>query len=56
MIVAATGAQALHLDDPLRRQFRDVHAVAAHIAFSLDAAAWTYGGAALGIDATHATI
>jgi 3-hydroxy-9,10-secoandrosta-1,3,5(10)-triene-9,17-dione monooxygenase len=56
MIAAGTGAQALYLDNPLQRQFRDIHAVAAHIAFSMDAAASAYGRAALGIDATHPTI
>ena len=56
MIVAGTGAQALYLENPLQRQFRDIHAVAAHIAFSMDAAASAYGRAALGIDATHPTI
>ena len=56
MIATGTGAQALYLDNPLQRQFRDVHAVAAHIAFSMDAAASAYGRAALGIDTTHPTI
>lgn len=56
MVAAGTGAQALYLDNPLQRQFRDAHAVAAHIAFSMDAAASAYGRAALGIDATHPTI
>ena len=55
-IVSGTGAQALYLENPLQRQFRDIHAVAAHIAFSMDAAASAYGRAALGIDATHPTI
>jgi len=56
MISAGTGAQALYLSNPLQRQFRDVHAVAAHIAFSMDAAASAHGRAALGIDTTHPTI
>jgi 3-hydroxy-9,10-secoandrosta-1,3,5(10)-triene-9,17-dione monooxygenase len=56
MIAAGTGAQALYLDNPLQRQFRDIHAVAAHIAFSMDAATSAYGRAALGIDAAHPTI
>jgi 3-hydroxy-9,10-secoandrosta-1,3,5(10)-triene-9,17-dione monooxygenase len=56
LIAAGTGAQALYLDNPLQRQFRDVHAVAAHIAFSMDAAASAYGRAALGIDTSHPTI
>jgi 3-hydroxy-9,10-secoandrosta-1,3,5(10)-triene-9,17-dione monooxygenase len=56
MICAGTGAQALYLANPLQRQFRDIHAVAAHIAFSMDAAASAYGRAALGIDTAHPTI
>ena len=56
MIADGTGAQALYLANPLQRQFRDIHAVAAHIAFSMDAAASAYGSVALGIDATHPTV
>jgi 3-hydroxy-9,10-secoandrosta-1,3,5(10)-triene-9,17-dione monooxygenase len=56
MIADGTGAQALYLSNPLQRQFRDIHAVAAHIAFSMDAAASAYGSVALGIDTTHPTI
>jgi 3-hydroxy-9,10-secoandrosta-1,3,5(10)-triene-9,17-dione monooxygenase len=56
MVCAGTGAQALYLDNPLQRYFRDAHAVAAHIAFSMDAAASAHGRAALGIDTTHPTI
>jgi 3-hydroxy-9,10-secoandrosta-1,3,5(10)-triene-9,17-dione monooxygenase len=56
MIAEGTGAQALYLANPLQRQFRDIHAVAAHIAFSMDAAASAYGSVALGIDTTHPTI
>jgi 3-hydroxy-9,10-secoandrosta-1,3,5(10)-triene-9,17-dione monooxygenase len=56
LIAAGTGAQALYLDNPLQRQVRDAHAVAAHIAFSMDAAASAYGRAAMGIDTMHPTI
>jgi 3-hydroxy-9,10-secoandrosta-1,3,5(10)-triene-9,17-dione monooxygenase len=56
MIAAGTGAAALYLDNPLQRQFRDAHAVLAHIAFSMDAASSAYGRVALGIDTTHPTI
>ena len=56
MIAAGTGAQALYLNNPLQRHFRDIHAVAAHIAFSMDAAASAYGRVVLGIDSTHPTI
>jgi 3-hydroxy-9,10-secoandrosta-1,3,5(10)-triene-9,17-dione monooxygenase len=56
MIAAGTGAQALYLNNPLQRHFRDIHAVAAHIAFSMDAATSAYGRVVLGIDNTHPTI
>jgi 3-hydroxy-9,10-secoandrosta-1,3,5(10)-triene-9,17-dione monooxygenase len=56
MIAAGTGAAALYLDNPLQRQFRDAHAVAAHIAFSMDAATSAHGRVALGIDTKHPTI
>lgn len=56
MVAAGTGAQALYLKNPLQRQFRDAHAVAAHIAFSMDAAASAYGRVALGLDQSHPTI
>ena len=56
MIADGTGAQALYLANPLQRQFRDIHAVAAHIAFSMDAASSAYGSVVLGFDTTHPTI
>jgi 3-hydroxy-9,10-secoandrosta-1,3,5(10)-triene-9,17-dione monooxygenase len=56
VVCAGTGAEALYLRNPLQRHFRDAHAVAAHIAFSMDAAASAYGRAALEIDETHPTI
>jgi 3-hydroxy-9,10-secoandrosta-1,3,5(10)-triene-9,17-dione monooxygenase len=50
------GAQALYTNSPLQRYFRDAHAVAAHIAFSMDAAASAHGRVAIGLDTTHPTI
>jgi 3-hydroxy-9,10-secoandrosta-1,3,5(10)-triene-9,17-dione monooxygenase len=50
------GAQALFINSPLQRYFRDAHAVASHIAFSMDAAASAHGRVAIGIDKTHPTI
>jgi 3-hydroxy-9,10-secoandrosta-1,3,5(10)-triene-9,17-dione monooxygenase len=56
MVCAGTGAQALYLNNPLQRHFRVAHAVAAHVAFSMDAAAAAFGRAALGFDDSHPTI
>jgi 3-hydroxy-9,10-secoandrosta-1,3,5(10)-triene-9,17-dione monooxygenase len=56
MVCAGSGASALYLDNPLSRYFRDAHAVGAHIAFSMDAAASGFGRAALGLDTSHPTI
>jgi len=50
------GAQALFTNSPLQRYFRDAHAVASHIAFSMDAAMSAHGRVAIGIDTTHPTI
>ena len=50
------GAQALYTGNPLQRYFRDAHAVAAHIAFSMDAAASAHGRVAIGLDTAHPTI
>lgn len=56
MLAEASGAQALYLTNPTQRIFRDAHAIAAHIAFSIDAAASAHGRVALGLDADHPTI
>jgi 3-hydroxy-9,10-secoandrosta-1,3,5(10)-triene-9,17-dione monooxygenase len=56
MVCAGSGASALYSSNPLSRYFRDAHAVGAHIAFSMDAAASAYGRAALGLDTSHPTI
>jgi 3-hydroxy-9,10-secoandrosta-1,3,5(10)-triene-9,17-dione monooxygenase len=50
------GAEALYLDRPMQRYFRDAHAVGAHIAFSMDAATSAHGRVAIGLDTTHPTI
>lgn len=56
MVCAGSGAQALYSSNPLQRRFRDAHAVAAHIAFSMDAATSAHGRVALGLDTMHSTI
>jgi 3-hydroxy-9,10-secoandrosta-1,3,5(10)-triene-9,17-dione monooxygenase len=56
MVCAGSGAEALYAKSTLQRHFRDAHAVGAHIAFSMDAAASAYGRAALGLDTSHPTI
>ncbi len=56
MVCAGSGAEALYAKSPLQRHFRDAHAVGAHIAFSMDAAASAYGRVALGLDTSHPTI
>lgn len=50
LLNAASGGGALYVKNRLARQFRDAHAVNAHIAFSFDAAGAAYGRAALGLD------
>ena len=56
LVNAGFGAQALYTNNPLQRYFRDAHAVAAHIAFSMDVAASAHGRVAIGLDTTHPTI
>jgi len=48
-LMAASGAAGLMLDLPLQRQFRDVHAAAAHIALTWDVQGAAYGQHALGL-------
>jgi 3-hydroxy-9,10-secoandrosta-1,3,5(10)-triene-9,17-dione monooxygenase len=49
IVVAASGAAAFYTSNPLQRQFRDAHGVAAHIAFNMDVATAAYGRVALGL-------
>jgi 3-hydroxy-9,10-secoandrosta-1,3,5(10)-triene-9,17-dione monooxygenase len=48
-LMAASGAGGLYTDLPLQRQFRDVHAAAAHIALTWDVQAAAFGQHALGV-------
>jgi 3-hydroxy-9,10-secoandrosta-1,3,5(10)-triene-9,17-dione monooxygenase len=49
MLFAASGARGLHMSGATQRQFRDAHAIAAHISFSFDAVGSNYGRLALGL-------
>ena len=49
LLFAISGARGLFMSGAIQRQFRDAHAVAAHISFSFDAAGSNYGMAALGL-------
>ncbi|KAA0969565.1 acyl-CoA dehydrogenase [Aureimonas fodinaquatilis] len=55
-VVTASGGAALYLSNPLQRRFRDGHGVAAHIAFSLDAATAAFGRVAVGMDTDNFTV
>jgi 3-hydroxy-9,10-secoandrosta-1,3,5(10)-triene-9,17-dione monooxygenase len=56
LLFAASGAGGLYLAAPLERQFRDAHAINAHIAFSFDAAGSNYGRVALGFASENLTL
>lgn len=56
MVDSGFGAQALLMNNPMQRYFRDAHAVGSHIAFMMDVAASAHGRVAIGIDTTHPTI
>jgi 3-hydroxy-9,10-secoandrosta-1,3,5(10)-triene-9,17-dione monooxygenase len=49
MLFAASGARGLYMSGAIQRQFRDAHAIAAHISFSFDAVGSNYGRIALGL-------
>jgi 3-hydroxy-9,10-secoandrosta-1,3,5(10)-triene-9,17-dione monooxygenase len=49
MLFLASGARGLYMSGATQRQFRDAHAVAAHISFSFDAAGSNYGRMAVGL-------
>jgi 3-hydroxy-9,10-secoandrosta-1,3,5(10)-triene-9,17-dione monooxygenase len=44
------------MKNDLQRQFREAHAINAHIAFSFDAAGANYGRVALGLPSENATL
>jgi 3-hydroxy-9,10-secoandrosta-1,3,5(10)-triene-9,17-dione monooxygenase len=56
LLFSASGAGALYTANALQRQFRDAHAVNAHIAFNFDAAGSNYGRVALGFPSENTTL
>lgn len=51
-----SGGGGIYLRNPVQRAFRDVHAVAAHIAFNMDVAGTTYGRVAIGLPCDNPTL
>lgn len=49
LMVAATGAKSLFIDNPLQRIFRDIHAAAMHINLNWEITAVSYGRISLGL-------
>ncbi|WP_315833753.1 acyl-CoA dehydrogenase family protein [Bradyrhizobium prioriisuperbiae] len=56
LLFSASGARGLYTTGALQRQFRDAHAVNAHIAFSFDAAGTNYGRVALDLPSENLTL
>ena len=56
LLFAASGARGLFTAGALQRQFRDAHAINAHIAFNFDAAGTNYGRVALGLPSENLTL
>ncbi|MDB5631255.1 MAG: acyl-CoA dehydrogenase [Tardiphaga sp.] len=56
LLFAASGARGLYTTGVLQRQFRDAHAINAHIAFSFDAAGTNYGRVALDLPSENLTL
>lgn len=56
LLFAASGASGLYAEGPLQRQFRDAHAIGAHIAFSFDAAGGDNGKVELGFPSDNPTL
>jgi 3-hydroxy-9,10-secoandrosta-1,3,5(10)-triene-9,17-dione monooxygenase len=56
LLFAASGARGLYTSGALQRQFRDAHAINAHIAFSFDAAGTNYGRVALDLPSENLTL
>ncbi|WP_027578951.1 acyl-CoA dehydrogenase family protein [Bradyrhizobium sp. Ai1a-2] len=56
LLFTASGARGLYTAGALQRQFRDAHAINAHIAFSFDAAGTNYGRVALGLPSENLTL
>ena len=55
-LFAASGAGALTKGTPLERRFRDAYGIAAHIAFSFDAAGSNFGRVSLGLPSENTTL
>ena len=49
LVVQATGAKSLFIDNPMQRIFRDIHAAASHINLNWEIPAVSYGRIALGL-------
>jgi 3-hydroxy-9,10-secoandrosta-1,3,5(10)-triene-9,17-dione monooxygenase len=56
LLFSASGARGLFSSGALQRQFRDAHAINAHIAFSFDAAGTNYGRVALDLPSENLTL
>jgi 3-hydroxy-9,10-secoandrosta-1,3,5(10)-triene-9,17-dione monooxygenase len=56
LLFAASGARGLFTSAALQRQFRDAHAINAHLAFNFDAAGTNYGRVALGLPSENLTL
>ncbi|THD63209.1 MAG: acyl-CoA dehydrogenase [Bradyrhizobium sp.] len=56
LLFAASGARGLSTSGALQRQFRDAHAINAHLAFNFDAAGTNYGRVALGLPSENLTL
>ena len=56
LLFQASGAGGLYRAGALQRQFRDAHAVNAHIAFNFDVAGSNYGRVALGLPSENPTL
>lgn len=55
-LFSASGARGLYTTGALQRQFRDAHAINAHIAFSFDASGTNYGRVALDLPSENLTL
>ena len=56
LLFAASGARGLYSAGTLQRQFRDAHAINAHIAFNFDAAGTNYGRVMLDLPSDNPTL
>lgn len=56
LLFGASGARGLYVTGALQRQFRDAHAINAHIAFNFDAAGTNYGRVALDLPSENLTL